>query len=63
MKVERRMKMQDMEQFLKDMELIQATEKYSLYFNRKTNEVAIYNGDDIWSISINDLGDWAFKDK
>lgn len=55
--------MQDMEQYLKDMELIQATEKYSLYFNRKTNEVSIYNGDDIWRISIDDLGDWAFKDK
>lgn len=55
------MKMQDMEQYLKDMELIKAKEKYSLYFNRETNEVAIYNGDDIWSISIDELGDSAFN--
>jgi hypothetical protein len=51
----------EMEKYLKNMELIQATETYSLYIDRKTNEISVYNGDDICSMHINDFGNWAFK--
>ncbi|MBT2718286.1 hypothetical protein [Bacillus sp. ISL-57] len=50
-----------MEQYLKNLELIMTTEKYSLYIDRKSNEVSIYNGDDIWTIGVNELGNLGFK--
>ena len=50
-----------MEKLLEDLELVFATEKYSLYINKESKEISICNGDDIWEIGLNELGDFGFK--
>ncbi len=46
---------------LEGTELIMGTEQYSLYVNKENKTVHIYNGDDIWEIALNDLGNIGWE--
>jgi hypothetical protein len=50
-----------MEQYFKKLEFLFATPNYSLYIDRETKELSIYNGDDIWTIGLDELGDIGFE--
>lgn len=43
------------------MQLIQATEKYSLYYNQEKDDLVIYNGFSTCAFDLNSLGASVFK--
>mgnify|MGYP005827646871 CR=1 FL=1 len=43
--------------YREDLELVKATQSYSLYLNDKTEELFLYNGKDLGSVDIKALGD------
>ena len=47
---------ESLKKYLDKAELIMATEKHSLYVDRNSNTVFVYNGKDIWEVSLDDLG-------
>jgi hypothetical protein len=55
--------MQKMRELLKDKKLIKKTDKYELYLNEETGKIMMYSimYDDIWEISVDDLGDMGFR--
>jgi hypothetical protein len=61
--IERMLKMQKMRELLKDKKLIKKTDKYELYLNEETGKIMMYSimYDDIWEISVDDLGDMGFS--
>lgn len=55
-----------MDEYLKNClegtELMMSTERYSLYINKGTKTLLVYNGEDIWEITLEQLGDLGFME-
>lgn len=53
----------DIKKLLQNMQLLNKDERYWLYFDLKTSELNIYSveEDDIWTITIDELGDIGFN--
>jgi len=47
--------------WLQGTEFLIATEQYSLYINKGNKTLHIFNGEDVWEITLNELGDLGFK--
>jgi hypothetical protein len=50
-----------MNTYLSKMTLIQATKKYSLYYNEDLDELVIYNGFSSFVLNLNTLGDEVYR--
>lgn len=53
-------KNKDFKKELKEAELIDAIERYSLYYNKVSEELVIHDGKDIYSASLLKLGKIIF---